>query len=130
MAPVINRTIEFREAVKAKEQRYPPTKRVAFGKNRNANATVTNDPVPPPPLEDGWTKQAEQVVRSHSLSHSPAPQLTCTLLAGNQPPILLQLPRLNPTSLPRPRFLFYFFSRFITNSYDRYFKRFSSMGRS
>ncbi|BGP36777.1 hypothetical protein JCM10449v2_000679 [Rhodotorula kratochvilovae] len=49
----LDRTLEFREAVKAKEQAYPPAKRqrVKFGPHRAG----------PDAHDDAWTKQAEQV---------------------------------------------------------------------
>jgi hypothetical protein len=48
----LNRTLEFKEAVQAKEQAYPPAKRPRqkFGVKRDER-------------EDTWTRQAEQVVR-------------------------------------------------------------------
>ncbi|GAA6047298.1 hypothetical protein JCM3770_001874 [Rhodotorula araucariae] len=49
----VDRTLEFREAVKAKEQAYPPTKRqrLKFGSHRAG----------PDAQDDAWTKQAEQI---------------------------------------------------------------------
>jgi hypothetical protein len=64
MAP-LNRTKEFREAVKAKEASFPPTKRVKFGKLRPVATPNTSSPP-----EDAWTKQAEQVVGPRFLSYS------------------------------------------------------------
>ncbi|ORY40013.1 hypothetical protein BCR35DRAFT_297677 [Leucosporidium creatinivorum] len=54
MAPVVSRIQELKEAIKAKEARYPPNKRVKFGRQRLS-------PTSPAPPEDQWTKQAEQV---------------------------------------------------------------------
>lgn len=53
--PGTDRTAEFKEAVKAKEQAYPPAKRqrVKFGAARRG----------PDGADDAWTRQAEQVVR-------------------------------------------------------------------
>ncbi|BGP12808.1 hypothetical protein JCM10213_008069 [Rhodosporidiobolus nylandii] len=53
MPASLDRTLEFKEAVKAKEQAYPPAKRqrVKFGRHR----------LGPDVHDDHWTKQAEQV---------------------------------------------------------------------
>ncbi|GAA6001785.1 hypothetical protein JCM10207_002319 [Rhodosporidiobolus poonsookiae] len=53
MAAAVNRTLEFKEAVQAKEQAYPPAKRqrVKFGRHR----------LGPDSQDDAWTTQAEQV---------------------------------------------------------------------
>lgn len=97
----LDRTGEFKEAVRQKEQSYPPAQkrqRVKFGVHRTGRDHDDKDQVDP------WTKQADQVVRS------PAVLLQATAIAnppritpGDQLEVVCQLPDVDPESVPRPR---------------------------
>lgn len=50
---IVNRSIEFKEAVKLQQVNYPPNKIINNKFNRGQ-----------PIKQDAWTKQAEQVVKS------------------------------------------------------------------
>lgn len=83
-APPSDRTREFRELVSAREAALPSTTkrpRVQFGKEKRAASLP-----PGAPVEDNWTKQAEQVVRARAerpprattrLTRAPARPRTC-----------------------------------------------------